>query len=469
MTANRPSGGRRSSLTPFVFGVMLAGAIPSASAQPSPLEEALSGEGQFGFHLFQLLLEQKGLRTITDFDEAVTNQPTRTVMVLAGNLDAIGRREWREVFTFIERGGSVLVASDRDVRVPGLFRIKAGPVEFSEQNAYEGYRDCPVVEEGLKPHALTRNVRRIVANRTGWISTIWESLGPSQTIATLPRFRQGDQSFAQGGLIEAIETENPAPGRLLLVADHSLFVNGMLWHGSNSMLAINTVDWLCHARSRRKLYFSVNGVALRSGIPVPAIPPGGIPPGGIPPEALPKSLEDVPPFELQDLIETPPESLITFGNSLLRGLEQEDVFDQLLAHQAADLPRDEYRQQLYLSIAAMAGYWLLRQLIRRSRPMEALVSRSVAPPTDARVQGLVDSGHLLQPLRELARDLFRTLAGSDDPAVWSAWRLTSRISGLRRLELIACDVDRRPVSRRQFCRLAKKIEQVRQSHQVFKS
>lgn len=444
---------------------LLAPTTP-VSAQSAPLNAGLSADGQFGFHLFQLLLEHKGLRSVTEFDDAVRGEPVETVLVLAGDLDWMLSSEWSQVFRFIERGGAVLVASDRGVYASGLFRLNGGPLSVNDEaNAYQGFRDCPILDKVTVSHSLTQNVSQIIANRSGWITRAASPLGSWNAIARLSDFAATDESgtdreFSGAPIIAELVTDNRLPGRLLLAADHSLFLNGMLWHGSNAMFAINTVDWLCQDGRRRTLYFSVDGAPSRSGIPIPQIPPDSIPPDAIPP--MP---ENIPPFSMEDLANTPPESLITFANTLLTGLEDENVFNQVLAHHAADLPLTDYRRQLYLAMAGMAGFWLIRQLLRRGRRFEAPVSRNTVPAVESRVQDLVNSNDLQRPLRELARDLFRTLTGSDDQQDWSVWPQAAGVSGLQRLEKIALNIDRRPVSRREFRRMVNKIERIRQMHE----
>lgn len=432
-------------------------ATHQVSSAQQAFDWALSEDAKFDFNLFQLLLEQKGLRTTTDFNAVLSDDPSKAVIVLVGDLDWAKTADWRRLFSFVKRGGALLLATDRDVNVQGICHIKAGPVQVSERDAYQGFRDCPVIQVRLARHPLTRGVTQIVGNRTGWISTTWHALGPSRTIATLPRFRRGSQAYARGGFIEAIETERPdTGGRLLVAADHSLFVNGMLLHGNNAMFAINTVDWLCDQPDRQRLYFNISGQASRSGIPIPPVPPDSIPP-----EAIPDSLEDIPPFSVEDLIEAPPESLITFGNSLLNGLQEENVFNQLLAHSAAELPKDEYNQQLYVTVAAMACFWLIRKLVRRGSQFEASVVRSTDATAESLASEMADSSDLRRPLRELAQELFRQVTDSDNQDDWKLWPRTIGVSGFRRIEEIATGVDQRPISRNQFRKLARTIEHVR--------
>lgn len=443
---------------PFATRLLLLCALSfagtmSASAQ-NTYSPADAGDGQFGFHLFQLLLEQQGLRSITEFEDAVNGEPDETVLILAGDLSWMNTGHWSSVLRFVRSGGAILIATDKRTYAPDLFLIKEGPLTVSNpDDAYQGFQDCPVVDDLSGTHPLNENVTQVIGNRSGWISRRTGRHGRWSAVAFLPRFERGNLIVSNAPLIAELTPHNSRRGRLLVASDHSLFINGMLWHGSNAMLAINTADWLCQDR-RRTLHFNISGVASRSGIPIPPI--DGIP--EIPPE-------DMPPFSLEDLANTPPESMITFANSLIRGLEDENVFNQFLANHASEMPRPEYLRQVYLTLAFLAGFWVIRQLLRRGRRFEPPATRSVVPASSTRVQDLLNSKDLQRPLRELARDLFRTLTGSDDPRDWSVAQSAGRVSGLSRLEKIATNVDRRPVPPREFKRLVKKIDRIRQLHE----
>ena len=438
-------------LTVLLPSVTLIGPV---RAQPAPPVSTLPVDWQFGYHLFQLLLEQKGLTSITSFDEAFEYAPSETVMVLVGDLGWINRSDWSDILSFLRNGGAVLVATDRSVNAPGLFNIKDGPIEVSdERDAYQGFPDCPRIRKLERSHDLSRNVDQLIGNRSGRISTTWGRNGSWTNVAYLPPYH-GSSGGAKSPVIATMRFDDSRSGRLMVAADHSLFINGMLWHGNNAILALNTTDWLC-SDHRRTLLFLSDGVVVRSGIPLP------------PPTPPPISPEDIPPFSLEDLAETPPESIITFANTFITGLEDENVFNQVLANHASDMPAPEFYQQLYLTVAFIAGFWVIRQLLKRGRRFESPAVRPVVAVASTRVDDLVNSNDLQRPLRKLACDLFRRLTGSDDPKDWSVWRESLKVAGagLHSLEKIATNVDRRPVSKRQFRRIVKQIERIRHLHE----
>ena len=59
-------------------------------------------------------------------------------------------------------------------------------------------------------------------------------------------------------------------GRLVLMADHSILINGMLWHGDNARLAVNLADWLSTGE-RKEVAFIVDGKPAKAML---ALPPG---------------------------------------------------------------------------------------------------------------------------------------------------------------------------------------------------
>lgn len=441
-----PSSMSRAMVAAFVLLTM----IGSAGAQTSRPAPGLPPDWQFGYHLFQLLLEQKNLTSITSFEDALNN-PSDSVIVLTGNLSWLDRGDWANVRSFLRRGGAMLIASDKAVRAPDLCVIEAGPIQVSEPTAaYQGFSDCPRIDDLRGLHPVARNVDLVIGNRSGWISRTLNHNGSWSSVAFLPRFDGSNANGIKSPVIATMSVNGSRTGRLMVAADHSLFINGMLWHGNNAILALNTADWLCSTGRRSKLLFMADGTASQSGIPMP-IPP--------------VRPEDLPPFNLEDLADTPPESIITFINTFVTGLEDENVFNQVLANHASELPAPDYYQQIYLTLAAIAGYWVIRQLLRRGRRFEAPASRPVVEAASSRAQDMLNSNDLQRPLRELSRDLFRTLTGSDDPKDWSVWPGSLQVSSLKQLERIATDVDRRPVSKRSFQRMVKQIERIRQMHE----
>ena len=219
--------------------------IPQAGGM-SALSQAGQPEWQFGFQLFHLLLEQKGLYSVSDFRTPMDQRPTQTAVVLLGDLNEVPTDLRSRLSKFLASGGTVLVASDESSFFRDLFMIRQGPFEVTtDQNAYQGFRDCPVVRDLRADTPLLDGVSSLVANRCGVIARMDNRVGNWSILAQLPDIAEGTNARrSRMPLIAEMQSRYRRGGRLLLMADHSILINGMLWHGDNARLAVNLADWL---------------------------------------------------------------------------------------------------------------------------------------------------------------------------------------------------------------------------------
>ena len=93
------------------------------------LAQAGQPEWQFGFQLFHLLLEQKGLYSVPDFRESMDRRPRQTAVVLMGDLNRVPTDLRSRLQKFLDSGGVVLVASDETSYFKSLFLISDGLFE----------------------------------------------------------------------------------------------------------------------------------------------------------------------------------------------------------------------------------------------------------------------------------------------------------------------------------------------------
>lgn len=224
---------------------------------------------QFGVDGFRLMLQHQGLEVSqTRIATALEDAPESTVMVILGDLSLVPRfREQME--RFVRRGGALLIASDlqevqvRSVGILGTWVQDAGPI--SSGRAYRGFRDCPVVtrfDRGVS--ILFDDVRAVVANRPGSLALRSRNVRP---IAWLPSSRRAKSTL--------MATYQRGRGRMLFLADHSIFINGMLIHGDNARFASNVCQWLCEDGNRERLVIVHDGHVLPKwglGQTPPAIP-----------------------------------------------------------------------------------------------------------------------------------------------------------------------------------------------------
>jgi hypothetical protein len=263
--------------------------------------------------------------------------------------------------SFVTRGGALLIANDRaDSTIAKSFgvRFEQGPLIVYPKFAYEGLTDCPIIADFNSVHRLFRGVSRLVANRSGTLS-----LADSQcAVLASARIRE------DAPLLPIVAARQSSESRLLLLSDHSLFVNEMMSHQDNAQFVLNCIDWLRQPTRRSKLIFVVDGQPQ---------PPFGLG-SRLPPEAL-KQLLDAALKNLPSV--APPvsdESVRVFVNQLLTSLEDKDAFNIPLV----DRPRGMHsaivrRFAIVLAAITITSLFLVGLVLGHERP------RAV-PPTKKR-------------------------------------------------------------------------------------
>jgi hypothetical protein len=425
------------------------------------LAQAGQPDWQFGFQLFHLLLEQKGMYSVPDFQESMDRRPRQTAVVLIGNLNRVPTDLRSRMEKFLAGGGVVLVASDEDAYFKDLFQISDGPFEVEqEESAYQGFRDCPVVKDLLPDTEVLSGINSLVGNRTASISRMDDSFGDWSILAQLPdsvdhRMRRRPQL----SLIAELKIRNRGGGRLLLIADHSVLINGMLWHGDNAKLAVNLADWLSTG-GRQEVVFIVDGEPLKAMLTLPPELLDDLPP-----------LEDLPTPTLKDLLNLPPDVLLNFANRFAAGMEDADVMNELLANQPADLPTPLYRQALYIAAGILAAIYILRLMGKIGSRPTTRPPRSVDQSAAISQLPTLSSGELHSASRELAQSALRQLTGSSDPQDWSIpihdveieasfFRRKFVRENLKQLKKLATNSKRAETRPRDLKRLAKLITKV---------
>lgn len=438
------------------------GLIPPPGAMAA-FAQAGQPEWQFGFQLFHLLLEQKGMYSVSDFREPMDKRPRETAVVLLGELSKLRTDLRSRVEQFLARGGAVLVASDESAFFSGLFLLRKGPFEVrADEFAYQGFRDCPVVTDLRSGNPVLDGVSSLVANRCGLIARTDNRLGNWQTLARLPVIVGGGIGRrSEIPLIAEFRSRYRGGGRLILMADHSILINGMLWHGDNARLATNLADWLSDD-GRKEVVFVVDGEPLEAMLALPPTLPDDLP-----------SLEDLPTPTLQDLANLPMELLAnpTFANRFVAGMEDADVMNELLANQPAELETPLYRQMLYVAAGILVVVYILRAMGRSGQRPTMPPPRAVGlARANARVPTR-SSSDLHRAGRELAQNALRQLTGSAEPLDWIIpvqdveidahfLRQVSVRSGLEKLKKLASSTDRTNVSQRDLRQLVKLIADI---------
>ncbi len=436
------------------------GLLPPGGAM-SALAQAGQPEWQFGFQLFHLLLEQKGLYSVPDFREAMDQRPRQTAVVLMGDLNRVPTDLRARLQKFLDSGGVVLVASDQGSFFKSLFLISDGTFEVQEdESAYQGFPDCPIVKQFRPGTPVLDGVNSLVANRTGRISRMDDRFGNWSILARLPDLvDHRSRRRSQDPLIAEWKSRERGGGRLLLMADHSILINGMLWHGDNAKLAVNLADWLSTG-DRKEVAFIVDGEPSKAMLALPPELSNDLPP-----------LEDLPTPTLKDLLNLPPEVLLKFANRFAAGMEDADVMNELLANQPADLPTPQYRQALYVAAGILAAIYILRLMGKVGSRPTTRPPRSVGQSKNFGQSQALSSGELHTASRELAQGALRQLTGSSDPQDWAipvhdveieagAIRQMFVRENLKRLKKLATNSNRVDTTPRDLKRLAKLIANV---------
>jgi hypothetical protein len=297
---------------------------------------------------------------------------------------------------FVEKGGAVLVATDR--RTGSLlsdFEVEvAGDVVTQERapDAYKMLTACPLIFPQEPAHPLFEGVESLA------------TINPSQIVpknrilflAKLALFPNGCVSTlgATAGAPFIMGSDATSKHRVVVVGGHSVFMNVLLAQNDNDnfKFAVNTVRWLTDQGRRKHCLFVNDGmVAANYNIPL----------GGIP---------------------VPTAKLI---NQLLHRLEQEGIFDRIAR---ALIPRNLVLQgllvgtTLFLAIYLFWRVWAKRHELPREVPLlSAKVAQSVPDKTvmALRQQALLNEDNLWEVAQSLARQCFERhgLGGTSPPEV----------------------------------------------------
>ncbi len=445
----------------------------ASAAQQHDTSPAAPPGWEFGFDLFETLLESQDLRSRNhafstirqEHWDRVFSEPSRSVMIFTGTIHP--DIDWQTFHRFLQRGGAVLIATNEPYSMHGFFEIEYGPATTVDpRNGWMELSDCLPVTSINPSEAVMRNVSTIVTNRTGWIPQLRPLLDYKWIpLARLPGGLQPRRS-SQKTLVAIAESQIHPAGRMIVMADDSPLSNGMLWHGDNLTLLINIVQEL--TRDNRTQYaFLHNGRPVDNRVTELLVE-----------EALsqPQELPHIPPEALADL---PAETLLQIGNEVAASIEDSDVLNELVSDRPRSLSPRVYRRSILLALCVAAililllRSWLTAQAtlpwLRRRRPPEV-------PESPASLTALGYD----QACQALSRDTCRLLTGSTEPEVWKSslspngdiWkRLYARSQSPQSTAGTLAEVlewstqaDRIRLSRRQFERFGAAIHDLKQLH-----
>ena len=386
--------------------VSLATSVRPIAAQETRTSNTAANDGADRwdqFTLFHFLFQQRGLDSLTqigDFDD----RPEQTVVVLIGDLQTVSPRITDGLSDFVRAGGAALIASDRTSSRPRISRIVGGRCRVPEANAYRGFTDCPEIDTSESDwHPLFADVKTLVFNRPGYIRSFGFPFRNS-FLLSLPRFTQFNGERYEGLPLMAT---GQSKGRVLTIADHSLFINSMLPHADNGSFAINVVNWLSES-NRQRILFLVDGEVISSNLS----------------ETLPNEL---PPLDA--LPDIPQETVFGLANAFLSEMQQENILNKLIANLQRSMLDYQIRRVILIALGGIILLFLFSRVFR-SQPTVALPGTPLKETVfELRHRGKVSAAVLRPTAETLAKETMKSISDSENPVNWDARTNTFHISG----------------------------------------
>jgi hypothetical protein len=399
----------------WMMRALLLGAI-FATLAAAPVK-AQTGRRRFGegTDYFRYVLKQNGAVSIKDADALLDNSD-RKALIVFGRTETLDQLTLDHVLrTFLEHGGRVLIATDRRTS-DAVFKeigvqIAGDTWEMPEGNPHAIYRQslaqCPlIVDYGRsrtkRPTApffggavsdTGSPVTNIATNLPSWIAPTSRYL----PVATLVRpgysFSLGSGRRVDNQVMLGALSVN-WKGNLLVLADHSIFINDMMCQADNdnAPFANNIVHWLMDAgagdRREEVLFYDDGRIQTEFNVSLATPPPASVP------------LEALVPLADETLVE----------------LERENAFNAMLLD-ATGGPRPILRTVALLLTIALLLFGTYRFLQSRTRPEARVPRLAVAPGASAaavtaverRHRAVIAQGNLAEAARELAHQAFAAI------------------------------------------------------------
>jgi hypothetical protein len=384
-----------------------------------------------GFRRILYAAKLKPLKEIAD----LARDPKDTLLIIFGDLRVLDDLEEEDKLTFrgaiglkgfLERGGAVLVASDRaGSQGSKLYSaLKVSPVSGVVGNFNAGQNYLRLKERGLvvpfphwcpfavpdperKNHLLFHEVEYgLATNLPTVLKNNSQDLHPLAVFPEDARFWAGRDrpgSWQESGPIpdgEPFMVGNDAPeGKTLVLGGHGVFMNDMMLNPDNCMFARNCIHWLTKrpggGKRKHALFVEEDKVFTSFNVPLTEIPAPPLPPV----EKLNRRLRQL-------------EEENFFNKILLRVLGPKDIDDPDLRMQRA---RERLVMWVILAATGLLILYGFRRLRRaRHRPeltvplVAAGVAQSVSPDplVVQRHKNMLQDDNLWEAARDLARQCF---------------------------------------------------------------
>jgi len=419
-----------------VFAVLTASAAVSAQQNQLPAD---------GSEYFRFFFHRHSVSPLTRFEDAVAN-PADSIIVCTGDVGWINRlNRGRDLAQYVRNGGAVLIATEGPCETPFAnsweqqfgVSISGRPLTAKADDLYEAAdgqvfvvpvrrpafdfaADSPFeMFKGVRaagPDAVTTNTPTELAFRQ--INPL--QLTPTQ-LATYPASAKGmfdNLAVAQRNNTFAASFQAPnGRGRLLVVADHGVFVNGQIrltvdqatgditYPTANKRFADQVIDWLQGPdRSRTACLFMENGEP-KSPFAVKA-------------DATPDMMPPIPPIAPDVLINL----LLRSANPVIGELQNRARPNNALSR----WPGPAAIRRAFLVFLSLVLLWLIWTRVGkatrgddRSRWTSLAMLGGLLPKGSANKRkraDLIETGNVYEAARWRVRDRFNRLGGQPTEA-----------------------------------------------------
>jgi hypothetical protein len=442
----------------LVAGLLAAGFVVTApaSALGQAPEAMIPFEGTQAFRRFVLhdLFKLKPVLTLQE----IAQSPKDTLVIVFGQVTRLQEISWimGGLDAFQKRGGALLIASDRP-DYGALGQLGAGlDGRLVHQKADSAYRDkveCPRITDFTNPrHPLFEGITQGIATNQPSYLHPGKKLLPALAVFSRDCWIQSGVTrfeLFEPPIFIAASTNDQGPGRVVVIAGHGVFMNGMMAQRDNDnfTFACNCIRWLTDGGKRQRVLLLEEGTVQREfEVPLKELP--------------------MPPM--------PPAHML---NKVLRGLEEERFFDRVLLRLFS---RERIVAAVLLVLSVVLLLYGASRLMRaryRHEPAVPLVAAGPLALADGdlpvmtqRYRDVVCGGNLWEAARALARSSFDAPAAvmpghaakAPPVAVAGGWRQRRTLGRqVRRLWELAYGQRPVPIAPAQFARVAAVVQTVR--------